>query len=105
MALQQIAYIDLPPHIKDGGFDHAAVHTGHHVCYVAHTANDALDVIDCRQDRYLRSIPDLTEVAGALISEVDNLVFTSNWGENTVSIFDGEDEAQLVKIPVGIRPN
>ena len=103
MTLQHVGYIDLPPHTKNSGFDHAAVHTGHHLCYVAHTANDAVDVIDCLEDRYLRSIPNLTGVAGALVSEADDLVFTSNRGENTVSIFSGKDAKDLGKISVGIR--
>lgn len=105
MTLQHVGYIDLPPHKKNGGFDHAAVHTGHHLCYVAHTANDAVDVIDCLEDRYLRSIPNLAGVAGALVSEADDLMFTSNRGENTVSIFSGKDASDLGKISVGIRPN
>ena len=73
--------------------------------YVAHTANDALDVINCAEDRYLYSIPNLTGVAGALVSRESNLIFTSNCGENTVGIFAPDDEERLVKIPVGLRPN
>src|SRR5678816_1410875 len=105
MTLQHTGYVELPPHTKKGGFDHAAVHTGHHLCYVAHTANDALDVIDTLTDRYLRSIPNLMAVAGALVSEPDNCVFTSNRGENSVSIFTAKEETNLGKVSVGIRPN
>jgi DNA-binding beta-propeller fold protein YncE len=105
MSLRLVTYIDLPAHVKPGGFDHAAVHGGLGRLYVAHTANDALDVVDCQNDQYLHSIPDLTGVAGALVSEENNLIFTSNRGENTVGIFAPENEAGLVKIPVGIRPN
>jgi DNA-binding beta-propeller fold protein YncE len=72
---------------------------------VAHTANDALDVIDCRTGTYLRSIAGLTGVAGVLVSEERDLVFTSNRGENTVGIFAPDGEEALVKIDVGIRPN
>src|SRR5207244_1900337 len=32
-------------------------------------------------------------------------VFTSNRGENTVGIFAPGDEASLVRVPVGVRPN
>ena len=60
MALQHIGYVDLPPHITPGGFDHAAVHRASARLYVAHTCNDALDVIDSASDHYLRSIPNLT---------------------------------------------
>jgi DNA-binding beta-propeller fold protein YncE len=105
MTLKHIGYIELPAHIKPGGFDHAAIHRASARLYVAHTANDALDVIDCARDRYLHSIPNLTGVAGALVSDERNLVFTSNRGENTVGIFSPDNEAGLVKVGVGVRPN
>jgi DNA-binding beta-propeller fold protein YncE len=105
VSLQLLAYIELPGNLKPGGFDHAAVHCGSGRLYVAHTANEALDVIDCVEDRYLHSIPNLTGVAGALVSDEQNLVFTSNRGENTVGIFALDNEADLAKIGVGIRPN
>jgi DNA-binding beta-propeller fold protein YncE len=105
MSLQLLGHVDLPVNQKTGGFDHAAVHCASGRLYVAHTANDALDVIDCVRDRYLHSIPNLTAVAGALVSEERNLVFTSNRGENTVGIFATDDEAGPAKVGVGIRPN
>jgi len=36
--LQLAGYIDLPAHLKPGGFDHAAVHRVTARLYVAHTA-------------------------------------------------------------------
>lgn len=97
--------IALPPHIQSGGFDHAAVHVASHRLFVAHTANDALDVIDTATDRYLASIPGLPGVAGALVSEEDGQVFTSNRGENTVGIFSVDNPALITKVPVDLRPN
>ncbi len=105
MALRHLGYIGLPANAKPGGFDHAAVHRASARLYVAHTVNDALDVIDCAGHRYLHSIPNLTGVAGALVSDERNLVFTSNRGENTVGIFSPDDEAGLFKVAVGVRPN
>ena len=105
MSLKHSAYIGLPPHQGPGGFDHAAVHSNLGLLYVAHTANNALDAIDCINDKYLRSIGGLSAIAGALVSEEHDLVFTSNRGENTVSFFSPEDEVNLVKVKVGIRPN
>ena|ERR1700681_3662510 len=87
MSLELLGHVELPRNLKPGGFDHAAVHCGSGRLYVAHTANDALDVVDCVHNRYLHSIPNLTGVAGALVSDERNLVFTSNRGENTVGIF------------------
>jgi DNA-binding beta-propeller fold protein YncE len=71
--------------------------------FVAHTSNDAIDVIDCASDEFLFSIPDLTGVAGALVSE--ELVFTSNRGEDRIGIFKVDDEQNITKVKVGIRPN
>jgi hypothetical protein len=46
MPLQHAGFIELPIHAKSGGFDHAAVHEPTGRIYVAHTANDAIDVIE-----------------------------------------------------------
>ena len=105
MSLELLGYVKLPASIKQGGFDHAAVHRASARLYVAHTANDALDVIDCVRDCYLNSIQKLPGVAGALVADEQNFVFTSNRGENTVGIFATDHEADLVKVPVGIHPN
>jgi DNA-binding beta-propeller fold protein YncE len=103
--LERVGYIDLPVHTASGGFDHAAVHARRGLMYVAHTANDAVDVIHCATKTYLRSIPGLPRVAGALVSEEHDLVFTSNRGENTVGIFTPSSEKTLAKVKVGIGPN
>jgi hypothetical protein len=105
MALKFVGTIDLPAHVKPGGFDHADIHQGKQLMYVAHTANDAVDMIDCASDRYLHSVPNLPGVAGVLVSDKRNLVFTSNRGEGTISVFSPEDEAGLTKVDVGGRPN
>jgi DNA-binding beta-propeller fold protein YncE len=104
MTLQHLGFIDLPAHARDGGFDHAAVHEPTGRIYVAHTANDAVDVIDIETRKVVGSIEGLAAVAGALVAEPD-LVFTSNRGENTVGIFQAGDASRIVKIAVGIRPN
>ncbi len=88
MSLALEGHVDLPEHSGDGGFDHAAVHRGLRRLYVAHTANDALDVIDLASGRYLESIGGLPGVAGALVGETWDLAFSSNRGEDTVAIFD-----------------
>ena len=105
MSLQLLGHIELPEHARPGGFDHAAVHRALGRLYVAHTANNALEVLDSIDDRYLHSIPKLPGVAGALVSDEQNLIFTSNRGENTVGIFAPDDEASLARFSVEIRPN
>jgi DNA-binding beta-propeller fold protein YncE len=105
MALRLLGHIELPAHRSTGGFDHADIHLPTNRIYVAHTSNDSVDVIDCGRDRYIESIPDLMGVAGALVSETRGLVFTSNRGENTVSVFAPCDEQNAFKIAVGVKPN
>ncbi len=103
--LRPTGFIALPEHVRPGGFDHAAVHSGMSRLYVAHTANDTLELIDCAAGRHLQSISGLQGVAGALVSERHDLVFTSNRGENSLGIFTPGSERQLTRIAVGVRPN
>jgi len=103
--LEFVGFVDLPAHRRPGGFDYAAVHRRSGRVYVAHTANDAIDVIDGLTSRYVGSIPDLIGVAGALVSDEHDLVFTSNRGENTVGIFVPADRPSVTKVGVGVRPN
>jgi DNA-binding beta-propeller fold protein YncE len=105
MRLRLLSHIELPPNRSKGGFDHADVHQGTDRLYVAHTSNDAVDVIDTARDRYVESIAGFTAVAGALVSEARGLVFTSNRGENTVSVFALGAERESFKIAVGVKPN
>ena len=62
-------------------------------------------MIDSRHDKYLRSIPGLLGVAGVLVSNEKDLVFTSNRGEKTVGVFPYGREEKLEKVRVGGFPN
>jgi DNA-binding beta-propeller fold protein YncE len=104
VALRHVGFVELPEHAKAGGFDHAAVHEPSGRVYVAHTANDAVDVIDGEARRCVASIPGLTAVAGALVAEPD-WVFTSNRGDDTVGIFTVAAAPRIEKVGVGMRPN
>jgi DNA-binding beta-propeller fold protein YncE len=105
MPLHLVGHVDLPTHHGRGGFDHAAVHAATGQVYVAHTANDAVDVFDPVSRKHLYSVPDLTAVAGALVSDESQLVFTSNRGENTIGVFAPGADPKVTKIAVGVRPN
>jgi len=105
MTLRLLSHVELPAHRAKGGFDHADIHSPTDRLYVAHTANDSIDVIDCARDQYIESMNGLTAVAGALVSEARDLVFTSNRGENTVSVFSPGAERNAFKIAVGVKPN
>ena len=105
MVLRLLGHIELPANRAKGGFDHADIHLPTDRLYVAHTSNDAIDVIDSARDLYIESMPGLVAVAGALVSEARGLVFTSNRGENTVSVFSPHAERDAFKIVVGMKPN
>jgi hypothetical protein len=106
MSLVEIARIALPEHAVDGGFDHAAVDPVADRLYVAHTSNDAVDVVDLRTRRHLRSVPGLRGVAGVWVSGRRRLLFTTNRGEDTVGVFRlGEKETESFRLPTGHRPN
>src|SRR5262245_7039724 len=105
MALRLLGHIELPANRAKGGFDHADIHLPTDRLYVAHTSNDAIDVIDSARDLYIESMPGLAAVAGALVSEARGLVFTSNRGENTISVFSPHAERDAFKIVVGMKPN
>lgn len=97
--------VELPAHLAEGGFDHAAVHSPSGQLFVAHTANDSVDVVDIRERQYLRSIPGFPGVAGVLVSEEAHLLITSNRGATTVSVVPLDDESAGRSISVGGRPN
>jgi DNA-binding beta-propeller fold protein YncE len=103
--LQHLGYVALPEHDASGGFDHAAVHAASGHVYVAHTANNAVDVFDPRSQRHLYSISDLPGVAGVLVSDEAQLIITSNRAEHTIGIFRPGPGPQVSKVAVGIRPN
>lgn len=104
MSLVRVGFIAVPPGAKPG-FDHADVHRATRRMYVAHTGADRVDVLDCEQQTYVRSLPDLPGVAGVLIDEEHDLLFTSDRAADRVSVFSSSDEQLLARIGVGAHPN
>lgn len=105
MTLKLTGYVVLPEHKAKGGFDHAAVHAASGHVYVAHTANDAVDVFDPVNRHYLFSVPDLPGVAGALVSDESGLIFSSNRAANTIGVFAPGPNPTVRIIAVGRGPN
>jgi hypothetical protein len=73
--------------------------------YVAHTGADRIEVVDCAARCYLRALPDLPGVAGVLIDEEHDLLFSSDRGAARVSVFRCSDEQLLGQADVGPHPN
>jgi DNA-binding beta-propeller fold protein YncE len=108
MALKKAGFIPIPPG-KQPGFDHADVYL-HEVpaashLYVAHTGADRIEVINCLSNSYLRSLPDTPGVAGILIDNEQDLLFSSDRGCARASIYRCSDETILGRVRVGERPN
>jgi DNA-binding beta-propeller fold protein YncE len=104
MSLRRVSFVPVPPGAATG-FDHADVSRAGRRLYVAHTGADRVDVIDCRTQKFLRSLPDLAGVAGVLIDEEQDLLFTSDRGAARTSIFRCSDEQLLGRVDVGPHPN
>ncbi|MCI4350336.1 MAG: hypothetical protein L3K15_02330 [Thermoplasmata archaeon] len=103
--LEILDRIALPPHPLGGGFDHAAIHAPTSRLYVAHPANDGVDVIDLATGRYLRSLGSRKGVAGVGVGSEPGWLFTSNRGEDSVSLVRLPDETEVHRLPTGARPN
>jgi hypothetical protein len=77
MTLTRVGWIPLPSG-KEAGFDHADLYPTAHRMYVAHMGADRVNVLDCHAHSFLRSLADLPGVAGVLIDEQQDLLFTSD---------------------------
>jgi DNA-binding beta-propeller fold protein YncE len=104
MTLARVGFIPIPPG-REAGFDHADLCRSRARLYVAHTGANRIDVIDCPTAIYLRSLPDLPGVAGVLIDNQQDLLFSSDRGCARVSIYRCSDETLLGRVGVGPRPN
>ena len=107
MGLKEVKRVPLHHHLEGGKFDHAAVDEMSDLLYVAHPSNDAVDVIDLSVEKFLYSITGHKGVAGVWISAKRRLLFTSNRGEDTASVFllDGKKAIEKFRVPTGVRPN
>jgi serine/threonine-protein kinase len=104
VTLARTGFVPIPAGAKRG-FDHADTYRAGRRMYVAHTGADRVDVIDLEQQTLLRSLPDLPGVAGVLVDDADDLLFTSDRDAARVSIFRCSDERPLGRVGVGPHPN
>jgi DNA-binding beta-propeller fold protein YncE len=104
MSLSQVGFVPIPAGATPG-FDHADMYRAGRRMYLAHTGADRVDVIDCRTQTFLRSLPGLPGVAGVLIDEEHDLLFTSDRGAARVSAFRCSDEQLHGRVEVGPHPN
>jgi DNA-binding beta-propeller fold protein YncE len=104
MSLTRVGFVPVPPG-GEPGFDHADTYRPGRRMYVAHTGADRVDVLDCAAQTFLRLLPDLPGVAGVLIDEAQDLLFTSDRGAARVSVFRCSDEQLVGRVDAGPHPN
>jgi hypothetical protein len=105
MSLVRTSFIPIPPGAKPG-FDHADAFRPRRRMYVAHTGADRIEVLDCETRTHLRALPaKLPGVAGVLIDEEHDLLFSSDRAAARVSVFRCSDEQLLGQVEVGPHPN
>jgi DNA-binding beta-propeller fold protein YncE len=104
MSLERVGFIPIPAGAKPG-FDHADTYRAGRRMYVADTGADRVDVLDCTERTFLRSLPGLPGVAGVLVAETDDLLFTSDRAAERISVFRCSDEQVMGLVQVGPHPN
>jgi serine/threonine-protein kinase len=104
VSLVRSGFVPLPPGARPG-FDHADVYRSRRRLYVAHTGADCVDVIDCVRRLHVGTLEDLPGVAGVLVDEEHNLMFTSDREVARVSVFRCSDDQLVGRVTVGAHPN
>ncbi len=105
MSLVRAGLIPIPQGAKPG-FDHADIFPTGRRMYVAHTGADRIEVLDCATRSHLHALPtELPGVAGVLIEEDHDLLFSSDRAAARVSVFCCSDEQVLGQVEVGPHPN
>lgn len=94
----------LPPH-SSGGFDHGDVHAATGRVFVAHTANDSVEVIDGGRLTHLATIPGCEEASGVLCAQEEGLVIAAARSGGKVIVIDALTEKVVSEMHAGSKPN
>jgi|SRR3990172_1058247 len=108
MSLRRIGTVSLPPHAAGGGFDHAGADRSADRLYVAHTSNDAVEVLDLERRSHEGTLQGFPGVAGAAAWEGHGLLVTTCRGDAAVGLaaLAGPGTVRsLRRVQVGARPN
>lgn len=102
--LKQLGQVDLPRHASGGGFDHGDVHLESGRIFVAHTANNTIEIIDGERLRHLTTISDCDEASGVLCAQEEHLVFAASRGTGRILAIDAVT-AEVSGLTAGSKPN
>ena len=93
------------PSLGAGGFDHADVHLRSGKVYIAHTANNSVEVVDGEALSRLATIHGCPEASGVLCAQPDGPVFAAARGTGKVLVVDVDGDRTVKEVTVGSRPN
>jgi DNA-binding beta-propeller fold protein YncE len=102
--LKQLRTIDLPRHLS-GGFDHGDVHLSTGRVFVAHTANDAVEVVDGERLAHLATVSGCEKASGVLCAQDENLVIAAARGTGKILLIDAMTVKVVSEMHTGSRPN
>jgi DNA-binding beta-propeller fold protein YncE len=104
MTLVPAGLVGLPP-FRDSGFDHGDVHLASGRIFVAHTAEETVEVIDGRSLVHAATIPGCAEASGVLCAQDEGLVFAAARGAGRVLVIDARTLSVVNELATGPGPN
>jgi YVTN family beta-propeller protein len=91
------------PGPRPTSFDHGAWDAGTGRVFIAHTAANAVDVLDGRGQRHERTLVGHTEAAGVVAG--GGMIAVTNRGADSLSLLDAATLAPIATHATGARPN
>jgi DNA-binding beta-propeller fold protein YncE len=101
MSLKSVGVIVIPDTGRE--FDHGAFEPTLGRVFVAHTAKDRLEVIDCASSRHLAALPGFHEAAGVVAE--DGQVLVTNRGAAQLAWIDAHTLETKGTFETAVRPN
>ncbi|MDG6964436.1 MAG: hypothetical protein JRN16_02180 [Nitrososphaerota archaeon] len=93
------------PSLGAGGFDHADVHLQSGKVYIAHTADDNVEVVEGEALSHVATIHGCPEASGALCAQPDGPVFAAARGTGRLLVVDVDSDRTVKEVTVGSGPN
>jgi DNA-binding beta-propeller fold protein YncE len=88
-----------------GRLDHLALDTKHQRLFVANMANASLDVVDLKEGKLVKQIPDQKGIQGIAYAPDLNRIFVGNGEGGACNVFDGDDYKLLKSLPLDDADN
>src|SRR6516225_5848959 len=103
-SLKKIGVIDLPGP-KGQRFDYLTMDDEDHYLLSAHLGPGVLYVIDVRTNSLVKAIPGMPGITGVEYAQGLRKVYTSNWGEEKISVVDLRSTRSSSAFPRAEKPN